>query len=109
MGAQLHESSRPESDASSSSSSSSRQRLLEATARDTASAWMKQLKENLALEGRAVEGGWPGTINEARGRCAALAARVLAANAMPALARDELGSLTRIAYDEARRRWRASE
>ncbi|MBX3185818.1 MAG: hypothetical protein KF819_02340 [Labilithrix sp.] len=90
-------------------SSSCREHMLDATALDAARAWIEHLVEELSREGRAIEGGWPGTINEARGRCGSLAARALAVHAMPALDRDELGRLTRIAYDEARRLWRASE
>jgi len=104
------DSSRPANEASSSSSSSRRRdHLLDATALDAARGWTKHVMEVLSREGRAIAGGWPGTINEARGRCGALAARALAAHSMPPLARDELGRLTRIAYDEARRLWRASD
>src|SRR3954471_8542962 len=95
------ESSRPANDAP----LSCRERLLDATALDAARKWTRHLMEELVSEGRAIAGGWPGTVNEARGRCGSLASRALAANAMPPLARDELGRLTRIAYDEARRLW----
>jgi hypothetical protein len=104
MGPLNHESLPP----ANAASASSREHLLDATALDVARTWMKQLVAELTRDGRAIEGGWPGTINEARGHCGELAARALSAGAMSALAPDELVRLTRIAYAEARRLWRAT-
>jgi hypothetical protein len=104
------ESSRPANDApSSSSSSSSREQFLDATALDAARTWTRQVVRELSGSGRAIAGGWPGTVKEARGLCGTLATRALVARSMSPLARDELGRLTRISYDEARRIWRANE
>lgn len=89
--------------------SAARGELLDATALDAAHVWTTQLFAELSHEGRVVEGGWPGTVNEARGRCSDLASRALAARAMPVLAREELVRLTQIAYAEARRLWRAND
>ncbi len=74
------------------------------TARTWTSAWFRAL----AGDGRRVEGGWPGTVPEARARIASDAARTLEGLSMAALTRDELSRVTRMTYEEARRLWRAN-
>ncbi len=86
----------------------SRDHVLDEAAHDAARAWVRQWMDDLAREGRPVEGGWPGTLKEARGRCAELSTRMLARSAMVAPARDELDRITQITYAEARRLWRAA-
>jgi hypothetical protein len=85
-----------------------REIMLQATALGTAREWTTRWFRTLAEDGRPIEGGWPGTMHEARARVAADAANALHHSAMAALTREELGRLTRTAYDEARRLWRAS-
>lgn len=90
-----------------SSTGPRRDRVLRETAVDTARAWTSRWFRTLADDGRRVEGGWPGTVQEARARVAADAERALVDLAMPALTRDELSRITRVTYEEARRLWRA--
>ena len=86
----------------------SRDHVLDEAALDAARSWVRQCVEDLERDGRRIEGGWPGTLNEARRRCAALSARALARLSMLAPARDELERITHITYAEARRLWRAA-
>lgn len=79
--------------------------LLERAAFDAARSWARAYCAELARDGRRLEGGWPGTIREARTRAAAEAARVLVHESMSGLTHDELGRLARLTYDEARRSW----
>jgi hypothetical protein len=85
----------------------SRETLLERAAFDAARAWTRALRAQLAREGRRVEGGWPGTIREARTRGAAEAAKVLTGRSMSGLSHEELERVARITNDESRRSWRA--
>ena len=87
---------------------SDRDSLLEQAALDVARTWDKECRVELAREGRPVEGGWPGTMPEARMRAGAHVARMLVDKSMTALTYDELGRVARIAYDAARRSWRGT-
>jgi len=84
-----------------------RESLLDRAACDAARLWARACSDELVREGRGVEGGWPGTMREARTRAAVEAARLLTKRSMAALAHDELDRLARITYDEARRSWGA--
>lgn len=79
--------------------------LLERAALEAARSWALAYCAELAREGRRVEGGWPGTIREARARAATEGANVLRKQVMPMLTHDELERLARITFDEARRCW----
>ena len=83
-----------------------REALIEQAAMAAARAWATACRVALVREGRRVEGGWPGTLPEARMRASAEAGRALARESMTALTHDELGRLARITYDEARKTWR---
>ncbi len=85
-----------------------REVALEAAALDAARMWTEATRGGLAREGRPIAGGFPGTVNEARARSGEVAARVLVKLSLPPMTHDELGRVTRIAYDEARRLWRAN-
>jgi hypothetical protein len=85
-----------------------REHVLEEAALDAARTWTARCIEDLERDGRRIEGGWPGTLHEARGRCAQLAACTLSRLSMPALTWDELDRITQITYVEARRLWMAS-
>jgi hypothetical protein len=99
------EASRDESDPS---VTQQRELVLQESAARTARVWTSGWFRSLSGEGRRVEGGWPGTVQEARARIAADAARALEDVSMPALTRDELIRLARITYEQARRLWRTS-
>lgn len=90
----------------SSTTTDPRELLLEQAAFDAARSWAQACCSELTREGRRVEGGWPGTLPEARTRVGAHAASVLTARSMTALTHDELGRFARITYNEARRSWR---
>ena len=84
-----------------------REVLLEETARDAGRAWATACCHGLQREGRALEGGWPGTLHEARTRGGAEARKALSDRSMPALTHDELVLVARLTYDKAREWWRA--
>src|SRR4051812_40182217 len=92
-------------DGASVSKTGTRGNLLDQAALEAARSWTRAYCAELAREGRRVEGGWPGTIREARTRAAVEAARVLSKESMVALTHDELDRLARSTYDEARRSW----
>ena len=79
--------------------------ILERAAAHAAQTWAEACFAALAQEGRRVDGGWPGTIREARTRFAAEATRALAGQAMALLTHDELDRLAQATYEEARRMW----
>lgn len=83
-----------------------RERVLEQAALETAHAWAEACRVELEREGRRVEGGWPGTLKEARVRAGARANKVLSDRSMPALTHEELGRLACMTLGEARRSWR---
>jgi hypothetical protein len=67
--------------------------------------WAKVWCEEMQREGRAIDGGWPGTLPEARARVRAVLDPELTRRKMPLLTLDELVAATRAAYEEARREW----
>jgi hypothetical protein len=89
-----------------SSTRTPREILLEEAAMQVARDWMAAYRVELAREGRAADGAWPGTLSEARVRVAEQARQVLSKQSMPAPTHGELGRVARLAYNEARRAWR---
>jgi hypothetical protein len=83
-----------------------REALLDTAAADTARTWAQSYRHELVREGRLAEGGWPGTLAEARTRVARDAAKALVELAWPALTFEELNRIARITYREAGRVWR---
>lgn len=79
--------------------------LLDRAALDAGGAWTRAYRAELMVEGRRAEGGWPGTIREARARAASEGARVLSAQSLAGLTHEELDRIARITYEEARRAW----
>lgn len=96
------------SDAHEKTPMSERDALLDRAAREAARDWTLAYRDELAREGRVVEGGWPGTMPEARARSAARAGSLLLERRMSELAYDERARVARITYDEARRCWRSA-
>jgi hypothetical protein len=89
-------------------SEDARQALLAATAVDVGRRLFDVRRDELTCEGRALVGGWPGTLREARALAANVLASVLTQRrlTMPTLA--EVDWVVGAAYDEARRVWRES-
>jgi hypothetical protein len=87
--------------------SETRAAIVEAAALEAARAWADASRAALVRDGRKIEGGWPGTLGEARAHAAARIAPALSKRSLPDLTHDELGRAARITYDEARRTWRA--
>jgi hypothetical protein len=73
------------------------------TAKAAGQRWAEREREALEREGRLPEGGWPGTLTEAKAIAVSLRARSGAAQALTA---DELVSFTHETYAQAKRAWR---
>lgn len=59
-----------------------------------------------ALQTRgSIDGGWPGTVPEARGRVSHSLGQLLSARRWPALTSSELAAAASAAYSHARRAW----
>jgi hypothetical protein len=84
-----------------------RELILEQAAHGAGRSWTQACSAQLTREGRRLEGGWPGTMREARTRAVGEAGKLLAARKMTALTHEELERLTRITWEEARRAWNA--
>jgi len=69
-------------------------------ARGAGARWAEQQRELLAREGRLPEGGWPGTLSEAR----AIAASLSLTRTSP-LSAEELTLAAREAYNQAKGAW----
>ena len=74
---------------------------LQTDLRCEASKWVNLLVETLENEGRLIEGGWPGTISEARRRVVGC----LALHPRDPVAGEELAVLVDLLYSEAKRLW----
>lgn len=68
-------------------------------------AWVRFWCDSLRGEGRSVDGGWPGTLQEARARVLQHFDRELAVRGMPSLTHTELEAATTATYERARRDW----
>jgi len=75
--------------------------VIEDLAADESAAWVEALFTQFESEGRLIEGGWPGTVSEARRR---LMTRI-AANPSDAPERGELDRLVDLIYAKAKQRW----
>lgn len=71
---------------------------------EMADAW----KAEMARQNRAIEGGWPGTLGEARAQALAYFGRELLARKMPPLNSAEATSVTSLVYAKARQNWLAA-
>jgi hypothetical protein len=68
-------------------------------------SWALESCEDITRSGRRVEGGWPGTLPEARMRVMHGLTQELAARGLPPLSQIELSAATSTVYDRARREW----
>ncbi len=85
--------------------SEARSRLLRETSETIGASWMLDYSTAVELSGRRVEGGWPGTLPEARGRVLARLPQELSARGAPPLSAEELAVAVSLASAEAKRRW----
>ena len=85
--------------------SASRQSLLVEAPAALGAAWAHGLCAGMQREGRSIEGGWPGTVVEARAMVLGHLVRELARRGMAPPSTAELTSATEITYDRARRHW----
>lgn len=82
-----------------------RRRLIEERPPALGVTWAADACDDVAQSGRRVEGGWPGTVPEARMRVIRDLARELAAHGLAPLSQGELTTATATVYDRARREW----
>jgi hypothetical protein len=82
-----------------------RLRALRQGACDAGRQWAERFCADLRTEGRAVQGGWPGTMAEARAVVRASLQGEISARRRSAVTTVELEWLTRIAYASARQDW----
>ena len=74
---------------------------LDAIAAATGRAWACGIVGDLRAQAREVNGGWPGTLREARGQVQV----ALAARRTPPLSTERLAALARATYASARAAW----
>ena len=72
-------------------------------------SWARLLCESVRKQGRAVAGGWPGTMVEARARIARHLDDQLGACGMPPLRKDELDGAASATYAQAKKEWLEAE
>src|SRR5258708_17853554 len=86
-----------------------RQPLLHETAISVGKRWFDTWRAELLGEGRPIEGGWPGTVAEARALVAASIGPMLVQHRLALVTTEELGSAARTTYAEAKRAWMSSD
>jgi hypothetical protein len=82
-----------------------RSRLLREASEAVGARWVVDYSAAVEESGRRVEGGWPGTIREARGRVLAHLPQQLSARGFQALSPREVVLASSMASAEAKRRW----
>lgn len=82
--------------------------LLHETAVGVGQRWFQERCENLGREHRRIEGGWPGTVTEARALVGVALTSALGGAVMALATSGELSRAARTTYAEARRAWLAS-
>jgi hypothetical protein len=86
-------------------SAESRRALLGEAPRHLGASWALGWCEALRAEGREIDGGWPGTLQEARSRVRVHFDGELSRRGMPELTREELAVATAATYERARQDW----
>jgi hypothetical protein len=86
-----------------------RRAMLTDGAMSIGAEWAHGWREAMRREGRAIAGGWPGTLPEARARVAAYFGAKLARRRMPVMTTDELQVAVAATYEKARRDWLTHE
>jgi hypothetical protein len=82
-----------------------RRRLIEERPPALGVSWAVDSCADVTRSGRRVEGGWPGTVPEARMRVLRGLTHELAARGFAPLSQIELTTATSAVYDRARREW----
>ena len=86
-----------------------RSTIVRAAPATVGAEWAKELCATLARDGRAVEGGWPGTIIEARALVVRHLCMQLEARDMRPLSKEEVVTAAAATYECARATWLAIE
>ena len=86
-----------------------REAILRAAPAAVGAAWARDVSASLAHEGRSVEGGWPGTIVEARALISSHLRTELVGRDMRQASSEELAAAAARTYEEARTAWLALE
>jgi hypothetical protein len=82
-----------------------RGRLIQDRPLSLGAGWVRDFCEDAQRSGRRIEGGWPGTVPEARRRVLQELTRELAEAGLVPLEHDELLTATAAAYERAKRDW----
>jgi hypothetical protein len=86
----------------------SRGALLRAASEAIGARWVLDYSARVQQSGRRIEGGWPGTLPEARGRVLASLPQELSNRGAAPLTAQELVVASATASAEAKRRWRVA-
>ena len=82
-----------------------RSRLIQNRLQQVGATWVRDFCEDAVRSGRRLEGGWPGTVPEARMRVLRELTQELAAERLLPLSHEELVAATATAYERAKRDW----
>ena len=83
----------------------SRGRLLQTTIEAAGARWALEYLEAVQKSGRAIEGGWPGTVREARARVMASVPPELSARGLSPLSPQEIAEASSLVNAVAKRGW----
>lgn len=83
----------------------SRRMVVERTASAAGESWARWWRSELERQGRAVAGGWPGTLSEARARVLEAVLPEVKKLGIQELTFDEREAAAKTLYATARRRW----
>lgn len=86
----------------------SRGALLREASEAIGARWVLDYSASVQQSGRRIEGGWPGTLPEARSRVLASLPQELSSRGAPPLSPQELVVASAAASAEAKRRWRVA-
>jgi hypothetical protein len=86
----------------------SRGALLRETSEAIGARWVLDYSASVQQSGRRIEGGWPGTLPEARGRVLASLPQELSERGAAPLSPQELVVASAMASAEAKRQWRVA-
>ena len=87
------------------SESDRRSQLLQDQPGAVGARWAVDACDDAHRSGRSIEGGWPGTVPEARMRVLRALTQELTAKGLAPLCHAELVTATAAAYDRAKREW----